>query len=114
MPIQPVVVLITAPSLDSAREIASTLLERRLAACVNILPGVSSMYRWNDQVQEDQEVLLIAKTRQELLDQGLIALVQAHHPYELPEIIALPVIAGLPAYLAWIDANTALIPPPTI
>jgi periplasmic divalent cation tolerance protein len=103
---QTILVFITAPTQETARTIALDLVERRLAACVNILPGVNSIYRWNDAIQDDQEVLLVVKSRQEHFEAGLIPAVQALHPYDLPEIIALPVTAGLPAYLSWIESST--------
>lgn len=103
---QPVVVLITAPSIDSAREIARSLLEQKLAACANILPGISSLYLWEDALHEDPEALLIVKTRKELFEDGLVPAVLALHPYDLPEIIALPVTTGLPGYLDWINQVT--------
>lgn len=103
---QTVVVLITAPSVDSAREIARSLLEQKLAACANILPGISSLYLWEDALHDDAEALLIVKTRMGLFEERLVPAVQELHPYELPEIIALPVTAGLPAYLEWINQVT--------
>ena len=96
-----VVVLVTAPSAEKAAEIARTVVEERLAACGNVLPGVRSIYRWKGQVQEDAEVLLLLKTQRtrfpELRDRIL-----ALHPYEVPEVLALPVEAGSDAYLDWI------------
>ncbi len=103
---QSIVVLITAPSVDSAREIARSLLEQKLAACVNILPGISSLYLWQGALHEDAEVLLIVKTRKELFQERLVPAVLALHPYDVPEIIALPVTAGLPDYLEWINQVT--------
>lgn len=100
------VILITAPSLESARQIARLLVEKRLAACVNLLPGVTSIYRWEGQVQEDAEVLLICKTQRARLA-VLQEEVKAIHPYQVPEILALPVVAGLDAYLNWLQESTA-------
>lgn len=99
----------TAPDLDTARALARTLVEERLAACVNLVPGLTSFYRWQGTVQEDAETLLLIKTaaaRHRALQERLRAL----HPYELPEIIAVPVSAGLPAYLEWVATET-LSPP---
>ena len=93
------------PDSDSARRIAGTLVEERLAACVSILPGVVSVYRWDGCVQRADEVLLMIKTSDARL-QALTARVGELHPYELPEVIAVEVAAGLPAYLAWIAAET--------
>jgi periplasmic divalent cation tolerance protein len=103
---QAIVVLITAPSQEVARVIASALLEKKLAACVNVLPGIRSYYTWKGKTQEDQEVLLFVKTRLGLFESQLIPAVKAVHPYELPEIIALPIQAGLEGYLKWIDEET--------
>lgn len=104
---QAIVVLITAPSQEVARGIASTLLEQKLAACVNVLPGVRSYYTWKGEPQEDQEVLLFVKTRLALFENYLIPAVRAVHPYELPEIIAFTVQAGLEGYLKWIEEETS-------
>ncbi len=95
------VVLTTCPDEMTAERLAKTLVEERLAACVNRLPGMRSTYAWQGQVQDDPEVLLIAKTNGERLA-TLSARVQELHPYELPEVIALPVAAGAERYLAWI------------
>ena len=103
---QAIIVLITAPSQEVARGIATTLLEQKLAACVNVLPGIHSYYTWKGKTQEDQEVLLFVKTRMALFERYLIPAVRAVHPYELPEIIALPIQAGLEGYLKWIDEET--------
>ena len=104
---QPIVVLITTPSLEVARQIAIALLEQKLAACVNVLPGVRSYYTWKGQPQEYQEVLLLVKTRPALFESRLVPAVLAIHPYELPEIIALPVSMGLEGYLNWINEETS-------
>ena len=103
---QPVVVLITAPSSEVGERIAALLLERRLAACVNLLGPVHSLYTWQGEIHSDQEVLLLVKSRAELFEEHLIPAVREVHPYELPEIIALPVVAGLPSYLDWIEQVT--------
>jgi periplasmic divalent cation tolerance protein len=95
------VVLVTAPDAESAARIARTLIEEGLAACVNLVPGMRSIYRWQGAVQEDAESLLIAKTRAGLVP-ALAARVRALHPYELPEVIALPVVAGSEPYLDWV------------
>ena len=103
---QAIVVLITTPSQEVARQIAAALLEGKLAACVNVLPGIRSFYTWKGQPQEDEEVLMLVKTRQSLFESRLIPAVKAIHPYELPEIIALPIQAGLEGYLKWIEEET--------
>ncbi len=103
---EPVLLVITnLADADSARTMARALVERRLAACVNMLPAVQSVYRWRDAIEEAAEVTLVIKTtaaRYAELEQAIRTL----HPYELPEIIAVPVSAGLPAYLDWIAQET--------
>ena len=103
---QLVLVLVTAPDLDLGERIANSLLDRNLAACVNILPDLISLYRWEGEVQRDPEVLLLIKTRLGLLRDQLIPAVQELHPYQLPEIIALPIIGGERNYLDWIIQET--------
>ncbi len=95
------VVLVTAPR-DKAREIARRLVEERLAACVNIVDEVHSIYWWQGRVEEDKESLLIVKTRADAL-QALVEGVRRIHPYQVPEVIALPIIAGLEDYLDWLE-----------
>ena len=99
------VVLCTVPAGEIAISIARQLIQRRLAACVNVIPGITSIYRWKGSVETETEQLLVIKTRESLLD-SLQQTLQDLHPYELPEIIAVPIVCGLPAYLAWIDENT--------
>lgn len=101
-------VFCTCPDADSARRIADGLVEQHLAACVNILPGVTSVYRWKGEVHHDQELLLMVKTRRERLDELKVHVVM-QHPHELPEIIAVEIAAGLDAYLSWIRAQTLAI-----
>lgn len=102
--LEQVVVLMTAGSQDEAGQIAQALVAETLAACVNVVPGVTSVYRWEGKIQHDQEWLLVAKSRRHLLDK-LTRRVQALHSYDLPEIIALPLIGGSEAYLHWIDGQ---------
>jgi periplasmic divalent cation tolerance protein len=99
------VVFVTAGSAQQGERIARTLVEERLAACVNIISPVHSVYLWQEQVQEDQEVLLIAKTSSASLEQ-LTTRVKQLHSYELPEIIAVPIVAGAEGYLRWIDEQS--------
>ncbi|HEX9050084.1 MAG TPA: divalent-cation tolerance protein CutA [Anaeromyxobacter sp.] len=99
------VVLVTTPSPERAAEIARTLVEERLAACGNVVPGLRSIYRWEGKVQDDAEALLLLKTTRARFD-ALRDRVLALHPYEVPEVIALPVEAGSAAYLAWIAGET--------
>jgi periplasmic divalent cation tolerance protein len=99
------VVLVTTPTAEKAAEIARALVEERLAACGNVVPGLRSIYRWEGKVQDDAEALLVLKTtraRFEALRERVLAL----HPYEVPEVIAVPVEAGSAAYLAWIARET--------
>jgi periplasmic divalent cation tolerance protein len=103
----PLLVLITAPDLAAGRSLAKALLARRIAACVNIVPGLVSLYNWENELHEDQEVLLMVKTRDGLLESDLIPLVQELHPYDLPEIIGLPITKGSPSYLDWIIRSTS-------
>ncbi len=99
---EPLVVLMTTGSQEEAERIAQALVAEMLAACVNLVPGVTSVYRWQGQVQRDQEWLLLAKTQRPVLDE-LVRRVQALHSYDVPEIIALPLVGGSEAYLRWID-----------
>lgn len=98
---QAMVVLSTAPDEQIARRIAAVLVERRLAACVNIVGGVRSLFWWEGEVQAEAEVLLICKTDDEHLD-ALTEALQGEHPYECPEVVALPVAGGSADYLGWI------------
>jgi periplasmic divalent cation tolerance protein len=96
-----IVVLITAPTRDEAVNLAEMLIARRLAACVQVLPEMLSVYHWQGAVQRDPECLILAKTQRGLFDE-LDAAVRAAHSYTTPEIIALPVVDGSPAYLQWL------------
>ncbi len=100
------VVLSTVGRAEDALRIARALVERRLAACVNVVPGLVSLYRWKGNVEQDDERLLVIKTRRERLP-ALREALAALHPYELPELLALPVEGGSPDYLAWLDASVA-------
>jgi periplasmic divalent cation tolerance protein len=99
------IVLTTAGSQEEARKIAHALVERRLAACVNIVPQVESIYRWQDKVETTEESLLLIKTQAELFDRVSNA-VKELHSYDLPECVMLEVAAGSPEYLDWIAKNT--------
>jgi periplasmic divalent cation tolerance protein len=95
------VVLVTAPSSDEAARIARALVEERLAACGNVVPGLRSIYRWEGKVEDEAEALLLLKTTRErfpVLRDRVLAL----HPYQVPEVLALPVEAGSERYLAWL------------
>jgi periplasmic divalent cation tolerance protein len=100
-----VVVLVTAPTPERAAEIARAVVEERLAACGNVVPGLRSIYRWEGKVQDDEEALLLLKTTRDRFE-ALRERVLALHPYDVPEVIALPVEAGSAAYLGWIAAET--------
>jgi periplasmic divalent cation tolerance protein len=98
------VVLVTAPSQEVAERLVQAVVEERLAACGNILPGMTSIYRWQGAVQRDAEVLVVLKTGSAVAPR-LMERVQELHPYEVPEAIVLPISEGLPAYLAWVAAS---------
>jgi periplasmic divalent cation tolerance protein len=98
-------VLCTAPA-ESAERLASTLVEERLAACVNVLPGMSSVYRWQGKVERADESLLVAKTGDAALEK-LMSRIAEIHPYSTPEIVAVDASRVAPAYLAWVDAETS-------
>jgi periplasmic divalent cation tolerance protein len=98
-------VLTNVPDRSVAERLADTLIERRLAACVNILAPCRSVYRWKDAVQHDEEHPMLIKTTAERYP-ALEAALREGHPYELPEIIAVPIERGLAAYLAWVGAET--------
>lgn len=97
-----IVVLMTASSQEEADGIAEALVGEMLAACVNVVPGISSVYRWQGKVQRDTEWLLVAKSRRDVLD-TLVQRVETLHSYDVPEIIALPLVGGSDAYLRWLD-----------
>lgn len=99
--------LCTCPDAATAARIAEALVGERLAACVNVLPGVESVYRWEGRVVRAEEVLLVVKTVRAHLD-ALTARVVELHPYELPEVVALEIAGGLPGYLAWIADATRI------
>lgn len=96
----------TAPDAQVAERIARVLLQERLIACANLLPGVTSLYRWQGEVQCDAEVVMLLKTRQSRVE-ALGTRLAELHPYEVPELIAVTLEAGLPSYLAWVRDETA-------
>jgi periplasmic divalent cation tolerance protein len=100
-----VVVTCACPDPGTAEALAHALVEARLAACVQVLPGVVSVYRWEGAIERATEVLLVAKTWDDRLEAVTVAL-RSRHPYELPEIMALPATGGLAAYLDWVHAGT--------
>ena len=99
------VVLVTAPDMALARRLAKAALEAKLAACANIVPAVESHYWWKGKLESSDEVLLIFKTRQQLLPK-LERAVREIHPYDTPEFVALPLTTGSRKYLAWLTDNT--------
>ncbi|GLC33585.1 hypothetical protein PLESTB_000092000 [Pleodorina starrii] len=100
-----IVVYVTVPSAEVGESLASKLVESQLAACVNLLPGVTSIYSWKGKVEKDAELLLIIKSRSELLPE-LTAFVRANHPYDEPEVVGLPILGGSVSYLQWLMDNT--------
>jgi periplasmic divalent cation tolerance protein len=98
-------VLTHLPDRESAESLARILVERNLAACVNVLPPCRSVYRWKQAIETADETPVLIKTT-EARYAALEAAIRERHPYELPDLIALPVTAGLPAYLAWVAAET--------
>lgn len=101
----PLLVLTNLPDAAQAEALAALLIEKRLAACINILAPCRSVYRWNGAVEQADEVPLLIKTTQAIYP-ALEATIRARHPYDLPEIIATPISQGLPAYLAWLAGET--------
>jgi len=104
-----IMVITNAPDHGIAMKIAEVLVERRLAACVNVLAACTSVYRWQEAIETAQEVPLLIKTRGALYPEVEAAIRQAH-PYELPEIIAVPLVHGLTGYLEWVAAETTKQP----
>lgn len=100
------VAISTAPDADTGARIAQVLVEERLAACVNVVPGVRSIYRWQGAIEDEQEVLLVIKTHAERVA-ALAERLRALHPYDVPELLALPVDAGLAPYLQWVTGEVA-------
>ena len=99
-----IVALSTVGNAGDAQRIGRALVERRLVACVNVVPGVTSIYAWKGAVETSQELLLVIKTRRRRFDALRAALLELH-PYEVPELVALPVADGGPAYLEWIRTS---------
>jgi len=103
--VEQVVIFVTVGTREEAEVIADVLLEQQKAACVNIIPAIDSHFRWEDKLKAEQEALLIIKTRASLVGE-VTNLVKTVHSYDVPEVIALPIIGGNPEYLAWIDGET--------
>ncbi len=103
---QTLVVLVTCPTRQVGEKLGRALVEERLAACVNVVPGLTSIYRWQGKVCNDPEILLVIKTRRTCL-RALICRVERLHPYSVPEIIALPLAGGSAPYLSWVRESTS-------
>lgn len=100
-----IVVFVTTASEEEAVRIGRSLVEAKLAACANVLPGVRSIFRWEGTVSEEREALLVVKSRGELFEE-LAALIKGLHSYKVPEIIAFSIVQGSPDYLSWIRDET--------
>ncbi len=97
-------ILCTCPDSEIAEQLANMLVDQQLAACINIVPGLTSVYRWQGKVENEKEVLLLIKTTRDRYA-ALEAAIQQHHPYELPEVIAVTVDDGSPDYLSWLSSS---------
>jgi len=104
--LKPVVIFVTTASEAEATKLAELLLEQRLIACANILSGIHSIFHWENKICKETEFLLILKTTKSKIEQ-IISQVQSHHSYDVPEIIALPIIEGAQNYLNWIYSETS-------
>jgi len=102
--LQNIVVFVTAANEDEGAKLARLLVEKRLAACVSLVPAVRSFFWWEGKIDEQQETLLIIKTEGRVMPE-LIDTVQANHSYSVPEIIALPIVAGSERYLQWLSTE---------
>ncbi|XWS25353.1 hypothetical protein CRYUN_Cryun27aG0061800 [Craigia yunnanensis] len=100
-----IVVYVTVPNREAGRKLAESIVKEKLAACVNIVPGLESVYLWEGKINTDPEELLIIKTRQSLLG-ALTEHVKANHEYDVPEVIALPITGGSSQYLEWLKNST--------
>lgn len=96
------VVYITSPTHEVAKKIARGLIENKLAACVNIIPSITSIYKWEGKIEEDSEILLMVKTRTQIVEE-VTAFVKANHPYSVPEVISTPIEAGHDLYLKFLN-----------
>lgn len=99
-----IVVLSSCGSAEEAERLARSLVEERLAACVNVIGGAKSFYRWKGAIESAQEFLLVIKTSRDLFER-LRTILETAHSYDLPEVLALPVVAGSPAYLNWLEGE---------
>lgn len=101
-----VICFVTTSNLEQATDIARFLVQQHLAACVNLVDPIRSIYSWNNQIYDEKEILMIIKTRRALFEK-LTTEIRKMHSYEVPEIILVPIENGLPEYLSWIDQNTS-------
>jgi periplasmic divalent cation tolerance protein len=99
-----IVVFVTCGNAKEAEEIARSLVEKRLAACVNVLPGLTSWYRWENKLTQDQEILLVIKSSREIFEE-LEKEILRLHSYAVPEVVALPIVEGSTNYLSWIEQS---------
>jgi periplasmic divalent cation tolerance protein len=106
-----IVVLVTCPNRAAAERLARSVVEEGLAACVNVVPGLTSVYRWQGEVCQDREVLLILKTRRAVFS-ALARRIKSLHPYTVPEVIGIPVTMGAADYVAWVESSVTLPPAP--
>ncbi len=106
MEIQYVIVLVTVPDKKTGDLIANHLLEKKLIACVNFITPVVSLFSWQGNVDREDEVLLVLKSRADLFQEQLVPAIESLHPYDVPEILAIPVAMGSEKYLNWIDEVT--------
>jgi len=102
-----VVVFVTVPSREIGERIAKALLEQRLIACANLIEPVQSFYTWQGEMHVDKELLMVLKTRGDLFQEKLVAAIQMLHPYDVPEIIAMPIEMGAQNYLNWMEGVTS-------
>ena len=105
-PTQAIVILVAAPNQQVAKKIAEHIVNKRLAACVNLLPGIRSIYRWQGKIEDDSEILMIIKSRRAKFEE-LSQSIASMHPYDTPEILALDVSQGSEKYLNWLLAETS-------
>ena len=101
------IIFSTCPDFKIAEDLARALIEKKVAACVNILPSITSVYSWQGKVEMDQEVLLMIKTRRECFE-SVETLILELHPYELPELVSVSIDKALPEYLSWINENVEI------
>jgi periplasmic divalent cation tolerance protein len=107
MEFEHIIVMITAPTRETGQQLSDMLIEKKLAACVNMISPVHSCYLWKGKSYQEDEVLLVVKTRSGLFETELVPAVKDMHPYDVPEIIAFPIIMGSQSYLDWISEMTA-------